>query len=535
MDFQIEKFTGWRRAKKTGELQLKTRRLGYAHEDYDTWDDIHKLWKQDPRMVTSYLRDTYADTGDMTLLQSIEALEDTANGTSDTESYEAQEDGHEHESTTMKDTEAQEDNSDEQMSTSAGDEIDKEPTFWEGQRVQAHSYMFGHEWARKKYRSRWRTHREKGTIIEIIDDDKCLVLWDGDKEPLTSAFRHLEPQEETNEGTIKMLRNERREGWATWMSNTLIALTGTRTCCASLLQATLTEEETINNKNRTSQINIKYDVKKPEAQPDENKQEGRTRAHTTQARGPIKFHINKARSKDDRRCKKARNRSKAKTRRPIKENWRRRSKPRQTWPRAHKPIIEDWRRPRPEAQIPLRGASWRHKNRHKNKKQQEYHQAHERQRTRLRCGYCAQGGHTQRDCTLKKSHREQMQRITRHHIKQRTASYDAQHKGANASSNDPKCKYCGKIGHTKGSCEMMARHKTRRESLRRRHQFQKTETRAGQRQDQHTYASKRRPRRTRRRSRGRDRRRPVASHAGLGEVAIRGQCRGFVTADMAVR
>ena len=193
MDFQIEKFTGWRRAKKTGELQLKTRRLGYAHEDYDTWDDIHKLWKQDPRMVTSYLRDTYADTGDMTLLQSIEALEDNANGTSDTESYEAQEDSHEDESTTVNDAKAQEANSDEQVNASASDEIDKEPTFWEGQRVQAHSYMSGHEWARKKYRSRWRTHREKGTIIEIIDDGKCLVLWDGDKEPLTSAFRHLEP------------------------------------------------------------------------------------------------------------------------------------------------------------------------------------------------------------------------------------------------------------------------------------------------------------------------------------------------------
>ena len=143
MDSQIEKFTGWRRAKRTGELQLKTRRLGYAHEDYDTWDDIHRLWKQDPRMVTSYLRDTYADTGDMTLLQSIEALEDNANGTSDTESYEAQEDSHEDESTTVNDAKAQEANSDEQMNTSASDENAKEPTFWEEQRVQAHSYMFG--------------------------------------------------------------------------------------------------------------------------------------------------------------------------------------------------------------------------------------------------------------------------------------------------------------------------------------------------------------------------------------------------------
>ena len=80
MDFQIEKFTGWRRAKRTGELQLKTRRLGYAHEDYDTWDDIHKLWRQDPRMVSSYLRETYADTGDMTILQTIEALEPERGG-----------------------------------------------------------------------------------------------------------------------------------------------------------------------------------------------------------------------------------------------------------------------------------------------------------------------------------------------------------------------------------------------------------------------------------------------------------------------
>ena len=147
----------------------------------------------------------------------------------------------------------------------------------------------------------------------------------------------------------------------------------------------------------------------------------------------------------------------------------------------------------------------------------------------------ARGTYTKRLHAEEEPQRTNAKRPTRHHIKQRTASYDAQHKGANASSNNPKCKYCGKIGHTKGSCEMMTRHKTRRESLRRRHQFQKTETRAGQRQDQHKYASKRRPRRTRRRSRGRDRRRPVASHAGLGEVAIRGQCRGFVTTDMAVR
>ena len=97
----------------------------------------------------------------MTLLQSIEALEDNANGTSDTESYEAQEDHHGDENTTVADAEeAQGTNSDEQPNTIASDENAKEPTIWEEQRVQAHSYMFGHEWARKKYRSRWRTHRE---------------------------------------------------------------------------------------------------------------------------------------------------------------------------------------------------------------------------------------------------------------------------------------------------------------------------------------------------------------------------------------
>ena len=86
MVFQIEKFTGWRRAKKTGDLQLKTRRLGYAHEEYDTWDEIDSLWRQDRMLVTSYLKQAYADTGDMLLLQTLEALEDNAHGsTTETE------------------------------------------------------------------------------------------------------------------------------------------------------------------------------------------------------------------------------------------------------------------------------------------------------------------------------------------------------------------------------------------------------------------------------------------------------------------
>ena len=453
MVFQIEKFTGWRRAKKTGDFQLKTRRLGYAQEEYDTWDDAADLWRQDRTLVANYLKQTYADTGDMLLLQTLEVLEDNVHGST----TESEDEG----VRTSNTDEIQENETKDKIDTQNEEVNRKKETdngtkagaiFYEGQRVQAPAYMFGHEWSKRRYKSRWRTHREKGTIKEILDDDTCAVLWDGDEEPLTSAFRHLEILEPIKNHTIKMIRDEENQGWTTWVTDTLVALTGARACCASLLHAMRSEKDARETR-ATTQEEQKEDERIRHGKALHKNLYGLFRSQQ-QAHGPNQAvrqsGLGSRKNRQVNRVRFGARRSNVRfgARRSDEPNWRSKKK------QGHN---TRWGTPR----------SYANANQRRDKRRCQRH------RHRVRCAYCTTQGHTQQECKLWNTHKKQMHFLRQGQQEARAASCTRHRKCTKTVAGNPRCTYCGEIGHTKGYCKMRFGHEARRASLRQEHLLQR--------------------------------------------------------------
>ena len=191
VEFQIDKFTGWRQDKKTGDIQLRTRRLGFAQEGYDTWDNLQDVWRQDSELVLQYLKDQYDITRDQSVREAIEELMDQGCLTSEDE-----------EAGIQSDDQVIDKHTEKEIKEEAESQSIK--GFQMGDRVHAPAYMFGAAWAKKKYKTRWKTQKETGTIVQLIDSDTCSVIWDGDSNPLSSSYRHLTKIRKNQ--SVKMLR-----------------------------------------------------------------------------------------------------------------------------------------------------------------------------------------------------------------------------------------------------------------------------------------------------------------------------------------
>ena len=134
------------------------------------------------------------------------------------------------------------------------------------------------------------------------------------------------------------------------------------------------------------------------------------------------------------------------------------------------------------------GVSWKYANtgqRVDRPAQQQY-------RERVRCAYCARHGHVQRECELREEHREQMQVLRQDQQRQRSASCSVNRHCTETKTSNPKCTYCGKIGHTKGYCGMRFGHNARKESLKQEHWLQRTSRKGGEQQDKRMNRTKRR-------------------------------------------
>ena len=61
-----------------------------------------------------------------------------------------------------------------------------------GMEVRARAYTFGHAWAKKQYKNKWKTAWVRGIVQALEGDSLVTVLWDGDDEAMTSKAAHLQ-------------------------------------------------------------------------------------------------------------------------------------------------------------------------------------------------------------------------------------------------------------------------------------------------------------------------------------------------------